>query len=163
MIEVDTASFVSGIHETVEKLTEALGESTLRQAGFAGAAIFREESKRNAASHKKTGALHRNIIVKRLEEESESNQRQAYLVTVRSGKRNTEGDAFYWRWVERGHKNVPRKPKSIGWKAHRLEYGTSTTPAYPFIRPAYESKKSEVIAKMQETIAKALQEGMGKI
>lgn len=167
MIAFQTDDFLAGVKEAVGKMSEAVGESTLRQTGFAGAAIFREEAKRNAASHVKTGILYRNIIVKRLEEDSDTNSRQAYLVTVRAGKMNQEGDAFYWKWVERGHKFVPRNPKQgkgADWKAHRaaaaLEYGTASVPAYPFMRPAFDSKQSEAIEKMKETLAAAIKKSL---
>jgi hypothetical protein len=154
MLKFDSSDLVAGIKEAVAKIGSALDESTLREAGFAGAKVFREEAKRNALAHKKTGVIYNNIIVKRLEEESSGAYRQSYLVTVRNGKFGAEGDAFYWRFVERGHKFVPRNKKvskktgkTIGWKAHReaaiLEYGTSSVPAYPFMRPAYDSKKIE--------------------
>ncbi len=108
--------------------------------------------------------LYNNIIAKRLEEES-SDRKQVYLVTVRSGKFGTEGDAFYWRFVEDGHKFVRRtKPKQTlkaARKASELEYGTATVPGYPFMRPAYESKKKEAIAAMQAKLAEKINKGTG--
>ncbi|WP_166882230.1 HK97-gp10 family putative phage morphogenesis protein [Massilia mucilaginosa] len=164
MITIDTGAFADAIKAATDQIAETVSESSLRAAAFAGAEIFRDEAIRNAAKHRKTGVLEKNIIVKRLEEESNGGERQAYLVTVRTGKFGADGDAFYWRFVAGGHKFVPRNKKiskktgkKIGWKAHRaaaeLEYGTASAPAYPFIRPAFDSKKKEATAAVNAKLA----------
>lgn len=162
MIEFDASSLTSAVQQTVDQVRRGAGEETMRATGFAGAELFREEAKRNALGHAKTYTIYRSIIVKRLEEESDGGNRQSYLVTVRSGQYNGS-DAFYWRFVEEGHKFVPRNKKvspktgrTIGWAAHRkaaeLEYGTASAPAYPFMRPAYESKKHAAVDVMTRTL-----------
>lgn len=160
MIRFDVSSLREVTEQTVEQLTNALDEPALRAITFAGAEVFREEAKRNALSHKKTGILYNNIIVKRIEEESDGSKRQVYLVTVRAG-RYGGGDAYYWRWVEGGHKFVPRKNQGTSWKAHRaaatLEYGTASAPAYPFMRPAYESRKGAAMDAMTEKLREQLE------
>jgi homoserine dehydrogenase len=149
VIDFDTAGFESAFGDFLASVEDSVGESTLRTVGFAGAEIFRDEAKVNAARNAKTRNLYNNIIVKRVEEESDGNIRQVYIVRVRNGKRGP--GAFYWRFVEYGHKFVPKNKnvsaktgKTIGWAAHRraaaLEYGTASAPAYPFMRPAYSSK-----------------------
>lgn len=149
-----------------DKLIEAAGESTLRSTGFAGALVIQEEAKQNALKSYKTGTIYRNIIIKRIEEESQDNERQTYIVTVRTGKRNVEGDAFYWDWVEQGHAFVPHNPTSKKWKMHReaarLEYGTSSVPAHPFMRPAYESKRGEALEAMKKRMAEKISEYLGQ-
>ena len=166
MIEFDPAGLIEAVQETAEQIMDSVGESTLRTVAYAGADLFRDQVKQNALANKKTGILFNNIIVKRLEEESSGGTRQVYLVTVRKG--NYGGtDAFYWRWVENGHKFVPRNKnvsartgRTIGWAAHRraaeLEYGTKRTRAYPFMRPAYEGKKQEAVDLMTRTLAEQL-------
>lgn len=42
-----------------------------------------------------------------------------------------------------------------------LEFGTRKMPAYPFIRPAFESRKEEVLEKFVEDVRDQLREGMG--
>lgn len=165
MIEFDTSAFERAMTEAKKTITEALGESTLRTVGFAGAEIFCDQAKQNSLKHYKTGVLYNNIIVKRLEEEADGGLRQVYIVTVRNGR---AGDwaAYYWKFVEFGHKFVPRNKKrgktgrTVGWKAHRkaaeLEYGTASAPAYPFMRPAYESKKQEAVDVMTRTLAEQI-------
>lgn len=166
MIDFDPSGLIEAVQETAEQVIDSVGESTLRTVAYAGADLFRDQVKQNALANKKTGMLFNSIIVKRLEEESSGGTRQVYLVTVRKGSYGGE-DAFYWRWVENGHKFVPknknvsaRTGRTIGWAAHRraaeLEYGTRRTRAYPFMRPAYETKKQEAVNLMTQTLAEQL-------
>jgi HK97 gp10 family phage protein len=150
-----------------DKLIEAAGESTLRATGVAGARVIQAQAIANTARFEHpTGIIKKNIIIKRLEEESKDNQTQSYIVTVRTGKHNVEGDAFYWDFVERGHAFVPRNPTSKNWKAHReaakAEYGTSTVPAKPFMRPAFESKKGAALEAMKKRMAEKISEYLGQ-
>lgn len=167
MINFDPSDLVDVVRRTAEQVAESIDEPTLRAVGFAGADIFRDQAKANAQSHIQTGILHRNIIVKRVEEESDGSVRQVYIVTVRRGNYGG-GDAFYARWVEKGHKFVPknktvsaRTGRTVGWAAHRraaeLEYGTATVPAYPYMRPAYESRKHDAVDAMTQALAAQLQ------
>lgn len=166
MIEFDSSALAEAVQQTVDQISASVDEDGLRATGFSGAELFREEAKRNARAHAKTYTIHNNIIVKRIEEESDGALRQVYLVTVRKG-RYGGADAFYWRFVEYGHKFVPRNKtvskktgKIVGWDAHRraaaLEYGTASSPAYPFMRPAYESKKQEAVDVMTRTLAEQI-------
>lgn len=169
MIRIDASELAEVVQRTAQQIRDSVDEGTLRKVGFAGAEVFREEAKRNALSHAKTFTIHRNIIVKRLEEQSDASNKQAYLITVRKGLFGG-GDAFYWRFVEHGHRFVPRnnnrhttgkrKGKKAGWREHRiaaaLEYGTASAPAYPFMRPAYESMKEAAANAMTQTLAEQL-------
>lgn len=180
MIKFDGESLREALSGTVQKLGEAVGQEAMRAAGFAGAEVFRDEAKLNASKSestpgsgpaKRTGTLQKNIIVKRLEEEA-SDRKQVYLVTVRSGKFGTDGDAFYWRFVEEGHLFVRRKSSSLkkdsiskrrkeAKAAADLEFGSSRVAARPFMRPAYESKKQQAIDAMQSMLAKKVQQKLG--
>lgn len=165
MITIDTSAFADAIKAATDQIGDTVSEASLRAAGAAGAAVFRDEAIRNAAAHKQTGVLMRNIIMKRLEEDSNGSKRQAYLVTVRTGKFGADGDAFYWRFVENGHRFIRRgKNKKDTLKkrrAHALEFGTATAPAYPFMRPAYESKKQEAAEAVTATLAEKMAEKAG--
>ena len=166
MIRIEGLDLAEVVESTVQQIRDSVDESTLRKVGFAGAEIFKAEARQNAAAHIQTGTIYRNIIVKRLERESDGDNKQVYLVTVRKGQYGG-GDAFYWRFVEEGHKFVPRNKKvsartgrKMGWAAHRraaeLEYGTASAPAYPFMRPAYESKKATATDAMTKTLSEQL-------
>jgi len=175
MISFDTSQLMAAVQETVDQVASAVDEGGLRSIGFSGAEPFREEAKSNARKRAKTYTIHNNIIIKRIEEDSDGAQRQVYLVTVRKGPYGG-GDAFYWRFVEDGHakvrqnKTVSKKTgKVIGWKRHRekeakywekkakeLEFGTAKVPAYAFMRPAYESKKQVAVDAMTRTLTEQL-------
>ncbi|WP_292041445.1 HK97-gp10 family putative phage morphogenesis protein [Massilia sp. UBA6681] len=166
MITIDASNLSEVLGDLLSRVEESVGESTLRTIGFEGAEIFKDQVKQNALAHKKTGILFDNIIVVRVTEESEANKRQVYKITVRNGTGSSPG-GFYWRFVEKGHKIVPPNRKrsaktgrTIGWAAHRraaeLEYGSRKVPAYPFFRPAYESKKQESVDAMTRTLSEIL-------
>ena len=166
MIRIEGLDLAEVVESTVQQIRDSVSESTLRTVGFTGAEIFRDEAKRNALAHVQTGTIFRNIIVKRLEGESDGGNKQVYLVTVRQGEYGG-GDAFYWRFVEDGHKFVPRNTnrnpkngKKAGWREHRaaaaLEFGSARAPAYPFMRPAYESRKAVAVDAMTRTLAEQL-------
>ena len=163
MADVIEAKLTGDLFSGLNKLLGAQGEQLLRAGGFAGAEVFQSEAVQLVPVRK--GIIKRNIIVKRIEEKSNGATLQTYYVTVRKGKFNVEGDAFYWRWVEYGHSFVRRKKNGITWKAHReamqLEYGSSSAPAQPFMRPAYDRKKNDAIAAMQRRMAEKFKELIG--
>lgn len=146
--------------EGLDKISDALGENTLRAAGYAGAKLIQEEAIQLV--RKKDGVVARNIIVKRIEEKSNGNEIQTYKVAVRTGKYENEGDAFYWDFLDRGHKIVRRKSKDKTWKAHRAaearEWGSSKVPARPFMRPAYKNKVKAALDAMRAKLADKLKE-----
>ena len=164
MFEFSVEGLVEGIKEQAAKLGDALGEDALREIGYAGAEVFRDEAKRNAQAHVQTGTIHKNIIIKRLEEDSEGDTKQVYLITVRQG-RPGGSDAFYWRFVEDGHKFVRRRKSKRDTisrrRAEALESGGDGVPAYPFMRPAYESKKAEVATLMQAKLDEIIKKAIG--
>ena len=155
-----TGDLLSGL----EKLEAAAGEAILRAGGFAGADLIRNQAVLNAQKNAITHVLERNIIVKRRNEKSDGAKKQTYIVVVRKGKMNTEGDAFYGLWVEEGHNIVGRKAKNVTWKAHRAaakaEYGNSRVPAHPYMRPAWESLKGNLLEVMRAQMSKKFKEVM---
>jgi len=181
MIDFDMSGFEAAMTAAQRTITEAVGEETLRTVGFSAAEVFRDEAKLNALKRAKTYTIYRNIIAKRLIEEADGGRRQVYLVTVRSGQFNGS-DAFYWKFVANGHakvrqnKNVSKKTgRVVNWKRHRareakywekkaaeLENGTAMVPAYPFMRPAFESKKQEAADAMTKTLAEQLSKNLTK-
>lgn len=164
-MKLDLSDMFRAIKDTTDSLREAAGESTLRAAAVAGAAVFRDEAKQNALAHRQTGVLHNNIIIKHLPEESDGSRRQVYIVTVRTGKFGADGDAYYWRWVERGHKIIWKKAgqsrNDARKEAARLEYGTARVPAYPFMRPAFDSKKQPATEASKIELARKIKEAWG--
>jgi hypothetical protein len=179
MVEFEI-KFTHDLGKAISKLSAALGESTLRAAGSAGAKVFQDEMIRTApvlakeTKQRKSGVIKRAIIVKRDLDKSKGNEVQTYLITVR-GKRKSESDAYFWKWVEDGHKVVrPRKTAAQGalsfminrktgketMKAARelseSEYGTAKKGARPFMRPSYEAKKREALEVVKKRMAEKI-------
>lgn len=117
-------------------LEKAEGERVLRQGARAGAGVFRDEARRRVK--KRTGKLAKNIISDTAKVDSRT--RATAGVRVREeGKASNPRNAFYWKFIE---------------------YGTSSIPAAPFIRPAFETKQEEaaraVFVKCNQAIDKVL-------
>lgn len=117
--------------ENPEALTDALraldniaSESVLRQAAVAGARVIFDEVKLRApvgdATYERKGGTHvpgtlrNSILIAYDKEVSVEGKLASYIVTWSK-------EAFYGRFIE---------------------FGTSKMPAQPFLRPAYEAKKT---------------------
>jgi HK97 gp10 family phage protein len=152
--DVFSVKFSSGAERALDRLGEELGEKALRAAAFAGADIIKNEVVLQAPEL--TGLLKKNIIVKRLEDKSDGNLKQVYLVTVRTGRirpaRNAKGkkakkfgnaftakptEAFYWRFVE---------------------FGTSKTRPNPFMRRALSNSRTQATNAIKDTLRLKLRE-----
>lgn len=158
------------LRDRLAKMDEGLKEQALRSAAFAGAEIVRDEAILKAPvmtgpswkGHPPPGTLKKSIIVKRLEEEA-APYKQAYLVTVRRGKKGTAEDGYYARWVEYGHIYKPPGQALKGGKASKsaqraahISAGGVFIPAHPYMRPAYMSKKEAAKAKIVERLGQFL-------
>lgn len=116
-------------------------ESVLRQAAVAGARIVHAEVKLRAPvdlsiyegksrGRHPPGFLRRNIIIAYDKENSVPGRIASYIVTW-------SREAFYGRF---------------------LEFGTSRMAAQPFLRPAFEAKRKEIAAAIDEVIQKKSEE-----
>jgi HK97 gp10 family phage protein len=147
-----SVKFSSDVEGALSRLGEAMGERALRAAAFEGSDIIRDEVVQRAPVL--TGLLKSDVLVKRLEEKSDGNQRQTYLITVRTGskkytnnRRNRQKNragksfqvtaAFYWRFIE---------------------FGTSKMAAKPFMRPAFDSTKQAARQAIRDKLADKLRE-----
>lgn len=116
---------VKGLPELRQKfkqISDDVGTKVLRRGGAAGASLLRDAVKAAAPIRKKVkrygrfqvppGTLKAAAIRKFVRQESNLTQ-ATYIVTFRQGKRyqKTGRDAFYAKWVERGHRIVPRRKK----------------------------------------------------
>ena len=75
--------------------------------------------------------------------------------TARVGARTGFG-----KMVERDGRMVYSKPTNY---AHLVEYGTSRTAAKPFIRPAVDNTKNEVVQAMSEGLSKHLTSAVKRV
>lgn len=151
---------VKGLAElsaALKKLPDRIARNALRQSVSQGAAVIRAEAKVRAPraprvlgkQHTPPGTLRRAIVTKHDVKRSNLTS-QTYVVTVRSGKRyrnqgkkkNLSQDAYYWRWVE---------------------FGTVKMAAQPFLRPAFETKKSEAVNRIAKVLGDRIVEEAAKL
>jgi hypothetical protein len=161
---LDIDDFVASSMAKLDGLGAAVGESAMRQAAVAGARVFRDEAQ--VLSPVLSGVLKRNIIIKHVPEQSEADRLQVYFVTVRHGKFGSDGDAYYWRWVELGHKKTRPRTGPVTIASHReamdLEFGTSRVAARPYMRPAYEGRRVVAVQAMRDRLAEVVSEALKK-
>lgn len=147
----------------LRQLPAEIGEAPLRSAAVAGGRILRDEAAARAPEGE-TGNLKRALYLKFIEERS-SATRKVYYVSIRRGtkgngsKRDANDVAYYGHMVEFGHWYVPPRPKGVRWKAHRAQHiGKKWVPAKPFLRPAFEARRRDVIDAMRERLKQRLME-----
>jgi HK97 gp10 family phage protein len=118
------------INALLKELPEKAQERVIKSAVRSGAQVVRKEAKRLVP--KDTGELERSIKVQAGRPRSKSK------ITFRVGFEKTPDG------------------RSPSRRAHLTEFGTSTQPAQPFMRPALDSKASEVINKMISAIGRGI-------
>ncbi len=126
--------------------------TALRKSAAAGARVVRDQVKQFAPVGryiKRTrgrliapGTLKRAVTMKYAKEKSGPGA-STYVVTLRRGGRaQKQGrDAYYWIWVERGHRVVGRSGRVIG-----------QAPAHPFFVPAYRGSSVRALEAMRATL-----------
>lgn len=163
MIEIELK--VQGLRElndALKALPRDVSEKLLDRAVGAGAAVVREEVARRApiaaSAHFRArgmkvppGVLRKAVVAARAKDVATFFSR-TWIVGVRHGKRFRKGgqDAFYWWWVENGHKIVSRNGGSARRtiRARRVAASGRVT-ANPFLRPAFELKKVAAVEAMR--------------
>lgn len=139
------------LDEALKKLPIELQKKELRAAVAKSSNILKKEVIAKAPVN--TGRLRDNVYRFYAKNQSDSG-RATYIVGVRNGKKKryvrsrknyrlgragqsyvTDGDAFYWKFIE---------------------FGTKKMPARPFIRPAFDGKKTEIIESIKLSLAKSI-------
>ncbi len=136
----------------------------LQKALAAGTKLTVAAAKINAPV--KTGRMRKAIYATRDKAESKP-AFEARVVTVRRGKKmqKTNRDAYYWKFVEFGHRTGTRKTGYLR-KTDRSSggYGGSTgfVAARPFMRPAFDSTKGQAAEAIRDGLKKQLDEAAKK-
>lgn len=185
------------LRASFDTLSEDMRTKTAFSMVVSAGGVLRTEAKRLAQSQglRRTGALINNIVIKR--EKAAPDGTAQYHLGVRHGRalgrkakkvltvRKTGriavkyvNDPFYWRFLERGHKIVPRSAGQTGggttsfkvrqangkivsrtkhWSASsitgRRRLATRSVAATPFIEPALKNKQAEAIEAMKKRLA----------
>ncbi len=171
---------VRGLEElktTYKQLPDKLKRGVIRRGVYAASRVVANAVKRVAPAHsgpyksqpgRDSGRLRRGVVVKRARELTTVTQ-TGFLVTIlrgkkyqRVGKRGINKDAYYWPWVDQGHRIVPRKGKgsSMGISARRRVARTAggKVAGKGFMQKGLETSASAAInamaAKMRADLAK---------
>ena len=136
MSEVLIVRGLDELRTTYKALPDKLKRGVIRRGVYAAARVVTNSLKRVAPVHegpykgrrgRTAGTLRRGVVVKRARELNTVTQ-TGFLVTIlrgkqfrRVGKRGVNKDAFYWPWVDKGHRIVPRRGKAtkLGIAARR--------------------------------------------
>lgn len=128
--------------DVLNRLENVASESVLRQAAVAGARVLHQEIQLRAPvaaeGYERKGTIHypgtlkKSIIIAYDKEKSLPGKLALYLVTWSK-------DAFYGYFVE---------------------FGTSTAPAHPFLRPGYDAKKQEAAEEVTKVIENEVQKAI---
>lgn len=141
---------VQGLQELREALTRDLPEALQGKALQSTLTIAARPIIADARARVpiRTGRLKRAIYAFR--DRKSTPTREARLISVRTGKKASKSnkDAFYWKWIEFGHRFASAKTgtlQEIGKDGVGRGKGyageTKFYPAHPFLRPAFEAKK----------------------
>lgn len=155
---------VPEVMASMRAIGEEVGRKVLRRVALAGARIVRQAVRADAPIGDRArvrgryrvqpGTLRRAVLAKYARELSGPSQ-QGYVVTLRRGKREQARgrDAYYWPWVERGHKIVPRRGKNsaMGIRTRR-RMASGRVPPHPFFAPAYDASAAQALATMAATM-----------
>jgi HK97 gp10 family phage protein len=159
----------------LKALPENLQRKVIRRGVAAGARVIRQAVKAAAPVAKKPhyrgrrlvqpGTLRR-AVVNVWAKELSGRERQSYVVTLlrgqryqRMGKKGTiDKDAYYWPWVEFGHRVVARASKggSPTGIAVRRRRPTGFVPAKPFFWPAYARSRARAESEAKETMRRLI-------
>lgn len=169
---------LADLRKAFERLDTDIRAKSARRIVAAGGAVLRKEARAIVERKQliKTRALINNIVIKRQRNAGEGIEQ--YNLGVRHGRALGSGkkvtkylaisgagrvvvkrkeDPFYWRFLEFGHKIVPRNTSgSKSTITQRRRLATGFVPATPFIGPALSNKKNEALDAMEKMAAKLL-------
>lgn len=168
---------IQGLREllqTLRTLDDKIQKRILRRAVYAGAKVVKDEVVEKApvaaAPHKRGGRLVQPGTLKRAAlhkwaRELSDGRNQAYVVTFRRGKqyqsvgkKGVDKDAYYWPWVEYGHKVVARKGKAGGTLRSRRGAARAVVAPRPFFEPAYRAALEPAQRAMEGRLSELLDE-----
>ena len=173
----DIIARLDGVPEfqrALKQISQRVSTRVLRATAAAGARVVRKAIREaapvgNYAGKKRGGGrvtppgVLKNAIISKFAKERSGPDQATYLVTVRRGlgrgKGARAGDAYYARWVEEGHRIVPRRSGSFlrgstlrTRRAAAAQGGARTRP-YPFHRPGTEASAAAATSAMRERMA----------
>jgi phage protein, HK97 gp10 family len=161
---------IHGLRELREallrKIPAEMQGKVLQQALSAGAAIIAKEAKSRAPQ--KTGRMKKAIYHGR-RKQSATKTFEERVVAVRRGKKLQKSgrDAFYWKFVEFGHRTGAGKGQYLKKTDGRTSHGgavdaTGFVPPQPFMRPAFEAGKHKAVTAIKTRLGTAIDKAAQK-
>ena len=134
---------LEGVMKTLQSLPAEIvskGGGPVRRALRKASVVMQKEVKQNLQTiiaepnadgevSESTGLLDKNIVI-----------------TRGKGRQKIKGERYTVRVRNKPYTNKKGKRVTTAQNARLLEYGTERRKAYPFIRPAFEAKKGEVLS-----------------
>ena len=154
MAELQHVSGLKELQAAMKALPTNISRNVLRGAVNAGATVIREEAKARAPVYAgppikgqaPPGTLKRSLYQKQIREKSNA-LLQTFFVGVRRGRSAKK----------------TKKGTLDAWYAHFVEFGTSKMAARPFMRPAFEAKKSAAVQAIERYLQKRIPEEVDKL
>lgn len=149
-VNFDAASVFSGL----DRIAESAGEF-VRPAAQAGAEVFHKEA-RQRAPVSEAPHLFYGKATKKL---PRGEKKQAAYGPFLPGNLR---DAIYQVFSADNSAEGKRAVYHVSWNrlrapyAHMVEYGTSRTPAKPFLRPSYDARKGDALAAANDKFVKLM-------
>lgn len=157
---------ITGLDETVAALKAlpkelgSKGGGPVRHALHAAATVMRDEAIR-LAPHGETGNLKRNIYLYRdRNPKASTGATERYLLGVRKGRGQYKATALNKKLGRVGGSFVGPRGNAYYW--FYVEFGTVKMGGKPFLRPAFESKKNEVVGVFSEDLKKQVASAVAK-
>jgi HK97 gp10 family phage protein len=139
------------LDEALKQLPIELQKKELRAAVAKSSTIVKNEILAKAPVD--TGRLRDNVYRAYAKDKSDSG-RSTYVVGIRFGKKKRYVNDKRNRKLNRAGKSYLTAGEAFYWTF--IEFGTKKMPARPFLRPAFEAKKMEVIDSIKQSLTKAI-------
>jgi HK97 gp10 family phage protein len=155
---------ITGLDKTVAALRalprEISGKNggPMRGALFAAARAMRDEAIRLAPED--TGNLKRNIFAYRDRNPAMVGANEHYIVAVRTGRLTKR--------IKRAYRlgRISPRLRAVGggdaWYGLFVEFGTARMSAKPYLRPAFESRKNDVVGIFSRELAKGVDRAVAR-
>lgn len=168
--ESQSAGVSASLSAALARLASPEGvDKVLRSAAHAGSIVLYDELR--AKTPVRTGSLQQSIY-RWFDDNRSRPGRQIYMVGPNKKK------AGHWAWVEFGHwrYNKPR-PDGKGWMRSKVKKGKGAdthggpgalampvwVPAKPYLRPAWEARKGDILKAMQRRAGERIREVLAGI
>lgn len=150
MIEMEVAG-LKALDNALKQLPIELQRKQLRAAVAKASKILRDEVISKAPI--KTGNLRDNIYTAFSKSKSDIGK-ATYVVGVRNGKKKRYANTRYNRRKNRVGQQYETEGKAFYWRF--IEFGTKFMPARPFVRPAFEATKIDVVNDIKQNLIVAI-------